>query len=149
MVDFEFKEYSVSDHTYHLTFADVTGDGRKEIVAVTDVENDEHYVSSEIAAASEELMPTATVPDNIGIPDTIERNVRISYFEGISASLTSEDTTKFESSLTSLGDQVLGPDSQRNRPDGESSRKAKEKAKVHNWQGVNPERVDEKDYPTR
>lgn len=129
MSDFSFGDYEVDGHNYLFTTGNLTG--AEAILAITDEENDIHYVSGEVEAASEDLMPTATVPDGYGSPDRIVRGVDVSKMDDIAAYIKQGDNDALERSLARLGDEVLGPDSRRSKPDGPSSRKAQKKGAMY------------------
>ena len=126
MQDFNFDSYEVDDHKFFLTTANLTG--TRAVVAVTDEQNDVHYISEELEAASESYPDTATVPDNYGkVPDEMVYGVPVTDMSEIHMSILQKDKESLEQSLSALGDQVLGPDSQRSRPEGRSSKKARKK----------------------
>ena len=136
MGHFGYCDVDVDGHEFVLTVGH-GANGDPTIYAVTDTVESIHYVSEEVDYFSDDLMPTATVPDGNGMPDEIiEVEPRI--IESVSQ--------QPEATLSQIGDTVLGPDSRRNSPRDPDSIKAEKKAKTLSWQGLDPENVDEEDY---
>ena len=127
MAEFSFGRYQVGEHNYWLTTGEVTGN--EALLAVTDSENDIHYVSEELAETEE--LPTAAVPDGYGMPDRIVTGIDVSVMDEISRYIIEKDQRKLELSLTRLGDEILGPDSRRKRPETEDQRKARKRMQLY------------------
>jgi len=132
MSDFDFGSYQVDGHNYLFTTGNLTGS--EAVLAVTDEKNGVHYVSEEVEAASDDLMPTSTVPDGYGLPDRIVRDVDVSRMDDIASYIKQQDKKSLEISLARLGDEILGPDSRRSKPEGPSSRKARKKMSMYDHQ---------------
>lgn len=140
MVDFDRREYSANGSDYVITTANITG--QEAVVAVTDKENDIHYISEEVDAASEDLLPTETVPSGYGMPDKIEDGVLVSTMETVSSRIRAFDKKGLEQSLSSLGKSVLGPDSNRQESSGDSSRMAERKSRILDHQASPQDYLD-------
>lgn len=130
MADFRSESYTVGDQTYEI----VTGElaDRKAVLAVTDTENDIHYVSEGIYADSQDMMRTATVPDGAGVPDVVDAPMRL--MDEIMMYIQEGEKEGLDRSLARLGDEVLCPDSQRERPEGKSSRQARKKMEMYDFE---------------
>ena len=107
MTEFRYESVEFQGQKYILTFGDVTS-RKKTLVGVTDVKDDIHYESGEIAAADEKLMPTATIASGYGMPDSIEREVPIRIFDEIASYIQEGRTDELSESLSKLGEEVLG-----------------------------------------
>ena len=130
MSDIESVSYTVGDQNYEI----VTGElaEREAVLAVTDTENDIHYVSEGVYADSQDVMRTATVPDGIGVPDEIV-DAPMRLMDEIMMYIQEGEKESLDRSLARLGDEVLGPDSQRQRPEGKSSRQARKKMDMYDF----------------
>ena len=131
MPDFESRSYAVGDHTYEIVTGEI--EGREAVVAINDTENDIHYVSEGFYADSEEMMQTATVPDGAGVPEEIV-DAPMRLMDEVMMYIQEGEKKGLEKSLARLGDEVLGPDSQRERPEGKSSRQAREKMEMYDFE---------------
>lgn len=127
MADFRFGQYSVGGHSYWLTTGEVTGSNA--LLAVTDAENDIHYVSEELAGTDN--FSTVAVPDGYGVPKEIIKGVDVSIMDEISRYIVEGRKDELELSLARLGDKVLGPDSRRERPETASKRTARRKMEMY------------------
>lgn len=130
MPDFESESYAVGDHNYEIVTGKVAD--REAVVAVTDTENDIHYVLEGFYHESEDLR-TATVPDGEGVPDQIV-DAPVRLMDEVMMYIQEGEEKGLEKSLARLGDEVLGPDSQRKRPDGKSSRQARKKMEMYEFE---------------
>lgn len=130
MADFESESYPVGDHNYEIVIGKVAD--REAVVAVTDTENDIHYILEGFYHESEELR-TATVPDGAGVPDQIV-DAPVRLMDEVMMYIQENEKDGLEKSLARLGDEVLGPDSQRERPDGKSSRQAQKKMQLYDFE---------------
>ncbi|MFB6100756.1 MAG: hypothetical protein ABEK16_05800 [Candidatus Nanohalobium sp.] len=141
----EYVEYSVGEETYHVTLAEGVGTAMKVPIAVYDANEDIHYKCEEADALGFD-MPTATVPGGEGIPEDMHV-VPVRMLSELARYIDEEDREMVDKSLTKLTEEVLGKDSRRSRVDRDS-RKARKKARIQNWQGLEPENMSEEDYPT-
>lgn len=119
-----FGEYEVNGHLYGITTAEVNG--TDTIVAVTDFENGIHY-RSEILDDAEEIKLTGTVLGGRGAPDQYEEGVPASKMDDLTLYLQEGNQESFKSGLRTLGREILGPDSQRDDPEGQSSKTARKR----------------------
>lgn len=138
MAEFESGSYTVEDQTYEIVTGEVAG--RKAVIAVMDSENDIHYVSEGFYDESEELMRTATVPDGSGVPEEIV-DVPMRLMDEIMMYIQEDEVDGLEKSLARLGDEVLGPDSQREQPEGRSSRQAQRKMEMYDFEASPQDRL--------
>ena len=135
MRGFESESYTVGNHTYKIVTGEI--EGGEAVVAITDTENDIHYLSEGFYADSEDLTRTATVPDGAGVPDEIV-DTPMRLMDEVMMYIQEGEKDSLEKSLARLGDEVLGPDSQRKRPEGKSSRQARKKMEMYEF-GASPQ----------
>lgn len=105
MVEFEREEYSIDGSTYVVTKGNITG--TDAVIAVTNIDEGVHYISEEYDAASDEALPTETIPSGNGMPDIIRHGVSIHKMSDINAAISVRDERDIRKSLTELGEEFL------------------------------------------
>jgi hypothetical protein len=105
MVEFAREEYTVNGSTYVVTKGNIIGS--EAVVAVTNLDEDIHYISKEFDAASDDIFTTKTIPPGRGIPDDIRHGVSIDKMSDIYAAISANDEKNIKGSLEELGQEVL------------------------------------------
>ncbi len=104
MSEFEHIDFEVEGNTYNFTLGDVFNTGDKSVVAVTDYEDEKHYVSNGIEAYNGDISITHTLPSNNGTDFEISE-VSPRQMSKVSEGLNKGDIEHLEEAIRALEPQ--------------------------------------------